>query len=39
MVITKTTILQMLDTALADGVLDSTEKLSLLGALNQYLSN
>lgn len=37
-VITKETLLQMLDEALADGVLDKTEKLSLLSALDAYLS-
>jgi hypothetical protein len=37
-VITKESLLQILDAALADGVLDKTEKLSLLNALDTYLS-
>ena len=37
-VVTKAGLLQMLNDALADGVLSNTEKLSLLGALDRYLS-
>ncbi|MDO8558682.1 MAG: hypothetical protein Q7S09_05920 [bacterium] len=37
-VITKTTLLQLLNNALADGKLDKSEKSSLLDALNTYLS-
>lgn len=36
--VTKTTLLQILNDALADGVIDATEKKSLLSALNSYLS-
>lgn len=36
--VTKASLLQILNDALADGVLSKTEKASLLGALNSYLS-
>ena len=36
-VVTKETLLSMLNTALADGVIDSQEKTNLLTALNSYL--
>lgn len=36
--VTKASILQMLNDALADGILSKAEKSSLLGALNSYLS-
>ncbi|MDP3697634.1 MAG: hypothetical protein Q8R55_06535 [Candidatus Taylorbacteria bacterium] len=36
--VTKASLLQILNNALADGVLSKTEKSSLLGALNSYLS-
>src|SRR3990167_1456513 len=37
-VVTKESLLKLLNDALADGVLSKTEKLSLLSALNSYLS-